>query len=116
NFHRSNNKSVLHQRPLVSVGEKVKRGDVLADASTSDQGQLAFGHNVRVAFMSWAGANYEDAIIISEKLAKDAKFTSIYIEEFECIVRDTKLGPELTTHDIPNVSEFKLRNLDEDGI
>lgn len=116
NFLRSNNKTSLHQRPSVNIGQSVKRGDVLADGSTSADGQLSIGHNVRIAFMSWAGANYEDAIIISERLAKDAKFSSIYIEEFNCIVRDTKLGPEQTTHDIPNVSEFKLRNLDEDGI
>ncbi|HET8581079.1 MAG TPA: DNA-directed RNA polymerase subunit beta [Candidatus Paceibacterota bacterium] len=116
NFARSNDSTVLHQRPAVSMGEKVSRGDVLADCSTSENGQLAIGQNVRIAFMSWAGNNYEDAIIISERLAKEARFTSIYMEEFECVVRDTKLGPELTTHDIPNVSEFKLRNLDEDGI
>ena len=115
-FARSNDFTVLHQRPAVAMGEKVARGDVLADGSTSEDGQLAIGQNVRIAFMSWAGANYEDAIIISERLAKQAKFTSIHMEEFDCIVRDTKLGPELTTHDIPNVSEFKLRNLDEDGV
>ena len=116
NFSRSNALTIFHQRPSVAIGDKVKRGDVLADMSTSDNGQLAIGQNVRVAFMSWAGANYEDAIIISERLAKHARFTSVHIEEFECIVRDTKLGPEVTTHDIPNVSEFKLRNLDEDGV
>ena len=116
NFSRSNSFTMFHQRPAVSIGDKVKRGATLADTSTSENGQLALGQNVRVAFMSWAGANYEDAIIISERLAKKARFTSIHVEEFECIVRDTKLGPEVTTHDIPNVSEFKLRNLDEDGI
>ncbi|MDO8562185.1 MAG: DNA-directed RNA polymerase subunit beta, partial [bacterium] len=84
--------------------------------STSDGGQLAIGQNVRVAFLPWYGANYEDAIVISEKLAKEARFTSIHMEEFVSVVRDTKLGPEITTHDIPNVSEFKLRNLDEDGV
>ncbi|MEK7155626.1 MAG: DNA-directed RNA polymerase subunit beta [Patescibacteria group bacterium] len=115
-FSRTNGFTTFHQRPLVSVGDKVKKGEVLADASTSDNGQLAIGQNVRVAFLPWFGANFEDAIVISEKLAKDARFTSIHMEEFVCVVRDTKLGPEVTTHDIPNVSEFKLRNLDEEGI
>jgi DNA-directed RNA polymerase subunit beta len=115
-FARTNDFSAHHQRPSVHVGETVKRGDVLADCSTSDNGQLAVGQNCRVAFMSWSGHNYEDAIILSEKLAKHARFTSIHMEEFICTVRDTKLGAEVTTHDIPNVSELKLRNLDEDGI
>jgi DNA-directed RNA polymerase beta' subunit len=116
NFVRTNGFTALHQRPSVSVGDKVKKGDLLADTSTSDQGQLALGQNALVAFMCWSGANYEDAIIISERLVKDSKFSSIHIEEFVCNVRDTKLGPEETTHDIPNVSETKLRNLDEDGV
>ncbi len=116
NFARTNNMSVFHQRASVSVGDKVKIGDVLADTSSSDRGQVALGQNVRVAFMSWSGANYEDAIIISERLAKKSKFASIHIEEFVCYVRDTKLGPEVTTHDIPNVSELKLKNLDEEGV
>lgn len=116
NFSRSNGFTTFHQRPLVSVGDTVKKGTVLADTSTSVGGQLAIGQNVRVAFLPWFGANYEDAIVISERLAKDARFTSIHMEEFICVVRDTKLGPEVTTHDIPNVSEFKLRNLDEDGV
>ena len=116
NYSRTNGFTAFHQRPIVSVGDKVKKGGVLADASTSDRGQLAIGQNVRVAFLPWFGANFEDAIVISEKLAKDARFTSIHMEEFVCVVRDTKLGPEVTTHDIPNVSEFKLRNLDEEGI
>ncbi|PIT91334.1 DNA-directed RNA polymerase subunit beta [Candidatus Kaiserbacteria bacterium CG10_big_fil_rev_8_21_14_0_10_49_17] len=115
-FSRTNDMSAFHHRPVVSLGQKVKRGELLADNSSSDRGQVALGQNVRVAFMSWSGANYEDAIIISERLVKDSKFTSIHIEEFECVVRDTKLGPEVTTHDIPNVGEMKLRNLDEDGI
>src|SRR3989344_3242693 len=115
-FSRTNGFTTHHQRPAVFVGERVKRGAVLADMSTSAGGQLALGQSVRVAFLPWFGANYEDAIVISERLAKDAKFTSIHMEEFVCIVRDTKLGPEVTTHDISNVSEFKLRNLDEDGI
>ncbi|HYF12915.1 MAG TPA: DNA-directed RNA polymerase subunit beta, partial [Candidatus Paceibacterota bacterium] len=116
NFVRTNGFTAFHQRPSVSVGDKVKKGDLLADTSTSDQGQIALGQNALVAFMCWSGANYEDAIIISERLVKDSKFSSIHIEEFVCNVRDTKLGPEETTHDIPNVSEVKLRNLDEDGV
>ncbi|MEK6897288.1 MAG: DNA-directed RNA polymerase subunit beta, partial [Nanoarchaeota archaeon] len=116
NFSRTNGFTTFHQRPLISVGDSVKKGTVLADTSTSVGGQLAIGQNVRVAFLPWFGANFEDAIVISEKLAKEARFTSIHMEEFICVVRDTKLGAEVTTHDIPNVSEFKLRNLDEDGI
>ncbi len=116
NFSRTNGFTSFHQRPLISVGDSVKKGTVLADTSTSVGGQLAIGQNVRVAFLPWFGANYEDAIVISEKLAKEARFTSIHMEEFICVVRDTKLGAEVTTHDIPNVSEFKLRNLDEDGV
>lgn len=116
NFSRTNAFNLFHQRPIVSVGDKVKKGQVLADAATSDNGQIALGHNIRVAFMAWNGANYEDAIILSERLVKDNKFSSIHIEEFVCNVRDTKLGAEITTHDIPNVGESKLKNLDEDGI
>lgn len=116
NYAKPNEFSVFHQRPIVSVGEKVKKGDVIADASTTSNGQVALGHNVRVAFMSWNGANFEDAIILSERLVRDSKFSSIHIEEFVCNVRDTKLGVEVTTHDIPNVSEIKLKNLDEEGI
>jgi DNA-directed RNA polymerase beta' subunit len=116
NFVRTNGFTALHQRPSIELGAKVKKGQLLADTSTTDQGQLALGQNALVAFMCWSGANYEDAIIISERLVKDSKFSSIHIEEFVCNVRDTKLGPEETTHDIPNVSETKLRNLDEDGI
>jgi DNA-directed RNA polymerase subunit beta len=116
NFSRTNGFTNLHQRPTVSVGDHVKKGGLLADTSTSVGGQLSIGQNVRVAFLPWFGANYEDAIVISERLAKEARFTSVHMEEFICVVRDTKLGPEVTTHDIPNVSEFKLRNLDEDGV
>lgn len=115
-FNKTNDNTCFHQRPIVNPGQKVKQGDVLADMSSTVLGQVAVGQNALVAFMSWHGANYEDAIIISERLVKDSKFTSIYIEEFECNVRDTKLGPEITTHDIPNVGETKLRNLDEEGI
>ena len=116
NFSRTNGFTVFHQRPIVNVGDKVKRGDVLADTSSSDNGQIALGKNIFVAFMSWSGANYEDAIILSENLVRENKFTSIHIEEFVVNVRDTKLGPEVTTPDIPNVSENKLKNLDEDGV
>lgn len=115
-FQRTNDFSCFHHRPVVTPGMKVKRGQLLADTSSTDNGQIAVGQNALVAFMSWNGANYEDAIIISERLVKKAKFSTIHIEEFECAVRDTKLGPEVTTPDIPNVSELKLRNLDESGI
>ncbi|MEK7071501.1 MAG: DNA-directed RNA polymerase subunit beta [Patescibacteria group bacterium] len=116
NFLRNNNFSGFHQRPIINLGEKVKKGDILADTSSTVGGQISLGQNIRVAFLSWSGANYEDAIIISERLVKNSKFTSIYIEEFICTVRDTKLGPEITTRDIPNVGELKLKDLDEDGI
>ena len=115
-FSRTNNFSIFHQRPSVSMGDKIKKGDVLADTSTTDHGQIAIGQNALIAFMSWGGANYEDAIILSERLVKESKFTSIYVTEFVCNVRDTKLGPEITTRDIPNVGENKLKDLDEDGI
>ena len=113
---QTNQNSTFMQRPSVVLGDKVKKGDVLADNSSTDQGQLALGQNVRVAFMSWNGANYEDAIIISERLVEEAKFTTVHIEDFECVVRDTKLGAETTTHDIPNVGEMRLKNLDEEGV
>ncbi len=115
-FQRTNGFTAFHQRPIVTVGQKVKKGDVLVDTSTSDNGEMALGQNMLIAFMSWSGSNYEDAIIISERLVKDSKFTSIHIEEFVVNVRDTKLGPEVTTCDIPNVGEAKLKNLAEDGI
>ncbi|MEK7066210.1 MAG: DNA-directed RNA polymerase subunit beta, partial [Patescibacteria group bacterium] len=116
NFSRTNNFTIFHQRPVVELGHKVKKGDVLADTSSSDRGQISLGQNIFVAMMTWHGSNYEDAIIISEKLIRNSKFTSIHIEEFAVNVRDTKLGPEITTHDIPNVGEGRLKNLDEDGI
>lgn len=115
-FAKTNNFNMAHQVPVVAVGQEVKKGDVLADSATSDHGQVSLGQNVTVAFMPWNGYNYEDAIILSENLVKDSKFSSIHIQEFICNVRDTKLGEEITTHDIPNVSEVKLKNLDEDGI
>ncbi|MBI2097636.1 MAG: DNA-directed RNA polymerase subunit beta [Candidatus Vogelbacteria bacterium] len=116
NFRKTNDNTVFNHRPAVALGQKVKRGDLLADTASSVDGQLAIGQNILVAFMSWGGANYEDAIIISERLVKNHIFSSVYIEEFKTNVRDTKLGPEVTTPDIPNVGEAKLRNLDEDGI
>ena len=116
NFSRSNQFTIFHQRPVVDLGQSVKKGELLADTSTSVGGEVALGQNALVAFLSWGGFNYEDAIVVSERLVKNAKFTSIHIEEFVCDVRDTKLGPEVTTHDIPNVSETKLRNLDEEGV
>ena len=115
-FQRTNDFSAFYHRPAVTMGDKVKRGDLLADTSSTDNGQIAVGQNAFVAFMSWSGANYEDAIVISERLVKEKKFSTIHMEEFDVAVRDTKLGPEVTTPDIPNVSELKLRNLDENGI
>ena len=116
NFSRTNGFTCFHQRPAVNVGDKVKKGEALADTSSSDRGEMALGQNIFVAFMSWSGSNYEDAIILSERLVKNSKFTSIHIEEFVVNVRDTKLGPEITTCDIPNVGETKLKNLAEDGV
>ncbi|MEK7177060.1 MAG: DNA-directed RNA polymerase subunit beta [Patescibacteria group bacterium] len=116
NFSMTNGFTTFHQRPSVELGQKVKKGALLADTSSSSNGQMSVGQNVLVAFMSWSGANYEDAIIISERLVEKSKFTSIHIEEFTINVRDTKLGPEMTTCDIPNVGESKLKNLAEDGI
>jgi len=113
---RTNDFSAFYHRPAVTIGTKVKRGDLLADTTSTDKGQMAVGQNALVAFMSWNGANYEDAIVISERLVKDSKFSTIHMDELEVSVRDTKLGPEVTTPDIPNVSELKLRNLDEHGV
>jgi DNA-directed RNA polymerase subunit beta len=116
NFIRTNSFTNHHQRPTIVLGQKVKKGDLLADTSSSDNGQIALGKNLLVAFMSWSGNNYEDAIIISQRLVKDSTLTSIHMEEVVVNVRDTKLGPEQTTPDIPNVSENKLKNLDAEGI
>jgi DNA-directed RNA polymerase subunit beta len=115
-FLRTNAFTAIRQQSVVARGAAVKKGDVLADSSSTENGELALGQNIRVAFLSWFGANYEDAIIISEKLLKEDRYTSIHIEDFTCDVRDTKLGPEVTTPDIPNVGEEKLKNLDEDGV
>ena len=114
-FLRTNAFTVIRHKPVVNRGVKVRKGDVLADSSSTEDGELALGQNILVAFVSWAGSNYEDAIIVSERLLKDDRYTSIHIEDFSIDVRDTKLGPELTTPDIPNVGEEKLKNLDEDG-
>ncbi|MFH0806472.1 MAG: DNA-directed RNA polymerase subunit beta [Candidatus Brennerbacteria bacterium] len=116
NFVRSNATTCLSQRPLVKVGDKVKKGTPLADGPATEDGVLALGQNLLVAFLPWRGRNFEDAIILSERVAEQDRFTSIHIETFVCAVRDTKLGPEITTMDIPNVAEDKLRNLDEEGI
>ncbi len=115
-FQRSNQNTCINQRPLVKVGDKVRKGEVIADGPSTDMGELALGKNVIVAFMPWNGYNYEDSILISERIAKDDVFTSVHIEEFEVAARDTKLGPEEITRDIPNVGEEALRNLDEAGI
>jgi DNA-directed RNA polymerase subunit beta len=115
-FQRSNQNTCINQRPLVKVGDSVKAGDVIADGPSTDLGELALGKNILVAFMPWNGYNYEDSILISERIAKDDVFTSIHIEEYEVMARDTKLGPEEITRDIPNVGEEALRNLDEAGI
>lgn len=115
-FKRSNADTCISQRVLVEKDQKVKKGDILADGPSIDNGVLALGQNLTVAFVSWGGSNYEDAIILSQRVVKDDLFTSIHIGDYEIDVRDTKLGPEVTTPDIPNVSEAKLRNLDEEGI
>ena len=115
-YQRSNQNTCINQRPIVSVGEKVKAGEVIADGPATDNGELALGRNILVAFMSWEGYNFEDAILISEELVKDDAFTSVHIQVFELEARDTKLGPEDVTRDIPNVSEEALQHLDETGI
>ena len=115
-FQRSNQNTCINQRPLVKVGDRVQKGEVGADGPSTDMGELALGKNVVVAFMPWNGYNYEDSILISERIVRDDVFTSIHIEEFEVAARDTKLGPEEITRDIPNVGEEALRNLDEAGI
>ncbi|WP_130469945.1 DNA-directed RNA polymerase subunit beta [Candidatus Magnetaquicoccus inordinatus] len=115
-FARSNQNTCINQRPLVRAGDRVSKGDIIADGSSTDLGELALGRNVLVAFMPWNGYNFEDSILISERLVRDDVFTSIHIEEFEVMARDTKLGPEEITRDMPNVGEDALRNLDDSGI
>ncbi len=115
-FKRSNQNTCINQKPIVKLGQRVKKGDVLADGPCTDNGELALGRNVLVAFMPWRGYNFEDALVVSEKLVKEDYYTSIHIEEFEIEGRDTKLGPEEITRDIPNIAESFLRNLDESGV
>ena len=115
-FQRSNQNTCINQRPLVRVGDRLKAGDIIADGPSTDLGDLALGQNVLVAFMPWNGYNFEDSILLSERMVRDDVFTSIHIEEFDVMARDTKLGPEEITRDIPNVGEEALKNLDEAGI
>lgn len=115
-YQRSNQSTCINQRPLVKVGDVIRKGDIIADGPSTDLGELALGRNVLVAFMPWNGYNFEDSILLSERIVKEDVFTSIHIEEFEVMARDTKLGPEEITRDIPNVSEEALKNLDEAGI
>jgi len=115
-FIRSNQGTCINQRPIISKGERLEKGQIIADGPSTDQGELALGRNVLIAFMTWEGYNYEDAILISRKLVKEDYFTSIHIEEYECDARDTKLGPEEITRDIPNVGEDVLKDLDDRGI
>jgi len=115
-YQRSNQSTCINQRPLVNVGDEITKGDIIADGPSTDLGDLALGRNVLVAFMPWNGYNYEDSILLSERIVRDDIFTSIHIEEYEVMARDTKLGPEEITRDIPNVSEEALKNLDEAGI
>ncbi len=115
-FQRSNQNTCWNQKPIVKKGQKIKKGDIIADGPSTEYGELALGKNIMIAFMAWGGYNFEDAILISERLSKEDTFTSVHIEEFECISRETKLGKEEITRDIPNVNEDNLSFLDKDGI
>jgi DNA-directed RNA polymerase subunit beta len=115
-FQRSNQNTCFNQKPIVRPGQKVKKGQIIADGPATETGELALGRNVTVAFMSWGGYNFEDSILVSERVVKEDVFTSVHIEEFELVARDTKLGKEEITRDIPNIGEEALRNLDESGI
>jgi DNA-directed RNA polymerase subunit beta len=115
-YQRSNQNTCINQRPIVLPGDRVKGGDVIADGPSTEMGELALGRNILVAFMPWGGYNFEDSILISERVVREDQFTSVHIEEFECVARDTKLGPEEITRDIPNVGEEALKDLDESGI
>ncbi|GAG84747.1 unnamed protein product, partial [marine sediment metagenome] len=115
-YQRSNQSTCIDQRPAVVKGQRVRKGDVIADSSSTDAGELALGQNVVVAFLSWEGANFEDAIVISERLVQEDYYTSVHIEKYEVESRDTRLGPEEITRDIPNVGEDAIKDLDEQGI
>ena len=115
-YTRSNQNTCINQRPLVKPGDRIARGDVLADGPSTDMGELALGQNMLVAFMPWNGYNFEDSILISERVVEEDRYTTVHIEELVCFARDTKLGPEDITSDIPNVSESALSKLDESGI
>src|SRR5678815_2854227 len=115
-FQRSNQNTCINQRPLVKVGDHVHENEIIADGPSTELGELALGRNVLVAFMPWNGYNFEDSILLSERIVRDDVFTSIHIEEFEVMARDTKLGQEEISRDIPNVGEEALKNLDEAGI
>jgi DNA-directed RNA polymerase subunit beta len=115
-FQRSNQSTCINQKPLVKVGDDIRAGDIIADGPSTEFGELALGRNVLVAFMPWNGYNFEDSILLSERIVADDVFTSIHIEEFEVMARDTKLGTEEITRDIPNVGEEALKHLDESGI
>ena len=115
-FKRTNGGTCINQKPVVTTGEKVKEGDLIADGPSTDKGEMALGRNVLIAFTTWEGYNYEDAVLISERLVKEDVYTSIHIEEYDCECRDTKLGPEEITRDIPNISDDGLKDLDENGI
>ena len=115
-YTRSNQNTCINQRVIVNEGDEIERGDILADGPSTDLGELALGQNMRVAFMPWNGYNFEDSILLSERVVQEDRFTTIHIQELTCVARDTKLGPEEITGDIPNVGEAALANLDEAGI
>ena len=115
-YTRSNQNTCINQRPIVKKGDKVMAGDILADGPSVDNGELSLGQNIRIAFMPWNGYNFEDSILVSERVAREDRFTSIHIQELTCVARDTKLGSEEITGDIPNVGEGSLSKLDECGI
>ena len=115
-YERSNQGTCINQRPLVKVGDKVEKGEIIADGPSTDNGELALGANVLIGFMTWEGFNNEDAVLVSERLVRDDVYTSIHITEYECEARDTRLGPEEITREIPSVSDDALLDLDEEGI